>query len=141
MAKDMFSYGEEKVLEKLPTAVKNVEGKLDLANLMSNKNGYNDILPFSQMNTGNEDSNRKSYVRVLTGNDNGRPSVNTNSYPVEDNVNNYAANNNYGINDNSNVSIGNNNAANSFVLILAALIALVLIIFVVTTGILNIIGY
>lgn len=134
----MFSHGEEEVLNKLPYAINNVKKKLDLDNMLADKrdNNYNDILPFSQMNTGSGEANSKSYVRVLTNNESGRFSDNSNvSYPVENNFNHYSAG------DTTNIGISNNNSASSFVLILAALVALVLIIFVVTTGILNIIGY
>lgn len=134
----MFSHGEEEVLNKLPYAINNVKKKLDLDNMLADKrdNNYNDILPFSQMNTGSGEANGKSYVRVLTNNESGRFSDNSNvSYPVENNFNHY------GVGDTTNIGISNNNSASSFVLILAALVALVLIIFVVTTGILNIIGY
>ena len=138
MARNMFSHGEEEVLNKLPYAINNVKKKLDLDNMLADKrdNNYNDILPFSQMNTGSGEANSKSYVRVLTNNESGRFSDNSNvSYPVENNFNHYSAG------DTTNIGISNNNSASSFVLILAALVALVLIIFVVTTGILNIIGY
>lgn len=138
MARNMFSHGEEEVLNKLPYAINNVKKKLDLDNMLADKmdNNYNDILPFSQMNTGSGEANSKSYVRVLTNNESGRFSDNSNvSYPVENNFNHY------NVGDTTNIGISNNNSASSFVLILAALVALVLIIFVVTTGILNIIGY
>ena len=126
---DMFSFGEDKSLKEVDLAINNIKGKLGLinTNVSSNVSVYE----------GEGNSSSLAKQRVLT--------KDTPIYqaPVREDTGNFnIPSSTFGFSNSDFTSSNiNSNSASSFVLVFAAVIALIAMVSVVTFGILNIINH